>query len=48
MGKHERDDDSAQQKPDNNKNKDDEKDTSRHSVEHDKQTSTTPNPNDYK
>jgi hypothetical protein len=49
MGKHERDGDSEQQKPHkDDKNKDDEKDTSRHSVEHDKQTSTTPDPDDYK
>jgi hypothetical protein len=28
--------------------KEDSKDTSRHSVEHDKQTSTVPDPDDYK
>lgn len=33
---------------DDDRGKDDGKDTSRHSVEDDKQTATTPNPDDYK
>lgn len=47
MGKHE---DPRQREPDSgdDKDKDDGKDTSRHSVEDDKQTATMPNPENYK
>jgi hypothetical protein len=47
MGKH---DDPGRQEPDSGSGRGDDggKDTSRHSVEDDKQTSTVPDPDDYK
>jgi hypothetical protein len=46
MGKH--DASAGDDKKDDDSGKDDSKDTSRHSVEHDKRTSTVPDPDDYK
>lgn len=49
MGRHDRGDDSDRGSSDrDDRGHDAGKDTSKHSVEHDKQTSTTPDPDDYK
>jgi hypothetical protein len=49
MGKHDDPDRQGNDRDeDDERGEDHGKDTSRHSVEHDKRTSTTPNPDDYK